>query len=61
MDSHYLMCKEMIIRIDYQPLQYLRSQTKLQQAIHLRWVVFLRQFHLVIRYKKGTYNNVVGM
>ena len=50
--KHYLMGKETIIHIDHQPLQYLQSQTKLQQSRHFRWMGFLQQFHLVIKYKK---------
>ena len=46
---------------DHQPLQYLQSQTKLQQARHFRWIRFLQQFHLVIKYKKGTSNKVEDM
>ena len=46
--KHYLMGKETIIHIDHQPLQYLQSQTKLQQLRHFRWMGFLQQFHLVI-------------
>ncbi len=52
------MGKETIIRTDHQTLQYLQSQTKLQQSRHFRWMRFLHQFHLVIRYKKGMYNKV---
>ena len=55
------MGKETIIHIDHQPLQYLQSQTKLQQARHFKWMGFLQTFHLVIRYKKGIYNKVVDM
>jgi len=55
------MGKEMIIHIDHQPLQYLQSQTKLQQARHFRWIGFLQQFHLVIRYNKYIYNKVEDM
>ena len=32
--KHYLMGKETIIHTDHQPLQYLQSQTKLQQSRH---------------------------
>jgi hypothetical protein len=32
--KHYLMGKETIIHMDHQPLQYLQSQTKLQQSCH---------------------------
>ena len=55
------MGKETIIHIDHQPLHYLQSQSKLQQSRHFRWMGFLQQFHLVIRYKKGIYNKVADM
>jgi hypothetical protein len=44
--KHYLMGKETVIHTDHQPLQYLHSQTKLQQSRHYRWMGFLQQFHL---------------
>ena len=47
--KHYLMGKETIVHTDHQPLQYLQSQSKLQQSRHFRWMGFLQQFHLVIR------------
>ena len=59
--KHYLMGKETIIHIDHQPLQYLQSQTKLQQSRHFRWMGFLQQFHLVIKYNKGINNKVDDM
>ena len=59
--KHYLMGKEIVIHTDHQPLQYLHSQTKLQQSRHYRWMGLLQQFHLVIRYKKGIHNKVVDM
>ena len=59
--KHYLIGKETIIHTDHQPLQYLQSQTKLQQSRHFRWMGFLQQFHLVIKYKKGTSNKVADM
>ena len=59
--KHYLLGKETIVHTDHQPLQYLQSQTKLQQARHFGWMGFLQQFHLVIRYKKGIYNKVADM
>ena len=55
------MGKETIIHIDHQPLQYLQSKTKLQQSRHFRWIGFLKQFHLVIKYKKGIQNKVADM
>jgi hypothetical protein len=56
-----LLAKETIIHIDHQPLQYLQAQAKLQQSRYYRWMSFLQQFHLVIKYKKGTSNKVVDM
>jgi hypothetical protein len=56
--KHYLLWKEKIIHTYHQPLQYLQEQTKLQQSRHYRWMGFLQQFHLVIKYKKGTSNKV---
>jgi hypothetical protein len=59
--KHYLLGKETIIHTDHQPLQYLQAQTKLQQSRHYRWMGFLQQFHMVIKYKKGTSNKVSDM
>eukprot|EP00253_Pinus_taeda_P002514 PITA_02514 len=59
--KHYIKGKETVIHIDHQPLQYLHSQFKLQQSRHYRWMGFLQQFHLVIRYKKGIHNKVADM
>ena len=59
--KHYLMGKETIIHTDHQPLEYLQSQTKLQQSRHFIWMGFLQQIHLVIRYKKGIYKKVIDM
>jgi hypothetical protein len=59
--KNYLLGKETIIHIDHNPLQYLQAQTKMQQSQHYRWMGFLQQFHLLIKYKKGTCNKVVDM
>ena len=48
------MGKETVIHTDHQPLQFLQSQSKLQQSRHFRWMGFLQQFHLLI-------NKVVDM
>jgi hypothetical protein len=40
--KHYLLGKETIVHTDHQPLQYLQSQTKLQQARHFSWMGFLQ-------------------
>ena len=49
--KHYLTSKETIMHIDHQPLECLQSQTKIQQSKHFIWMGFLKQFHLVIKYK----------
>jgi hypothetical protein len=59
--KHYLLGKETIIHTDHQPLQYLQAQSRLQQSRHYRWMGFLQQFHLVIKYKKVTSNKVVDL
>jgi hypothetical protein len=50
--KHYLLGKETIIHINHQPLKYLQSQSKMQQVRHYKWLGFLQQFHLLIKYKK---------
>ena len=56
-----MLGKEKNIHTDHQPLQYLQAQTKLQQFRYYIWMGFLQQFHLVIKYKKGTSNKVADM
>ena len=46
---------------DHQPLQYLQSQSKLHQSLHFKWMSFLQQFHLVVKYKNGIYNKAYDM
>jgi hypothetical protein len=55
------MGKETIIHTDHQSLQYLQAQSKLQQTGHCKWMGFLQQFHLVIKYKKGNTNMLAYM
>jgi hypothetical protein len=59
--KNYLLGKETIIHTNHEPLQYLQAQTKLQQSRHYRWMGFILQLHLVIKYKKGTSKKVVDM
>ncbi|GJZ16401.1 putative reverse transcriptase domain-containing protein [Tanacetum coccineum] len=47
----YLLGKETVVHTDHQPLQYLQSQDKLQQARHMKWMTYLQQFNIVIKYK----------
>jgi hypothetical protein len=57
----YLLGKETVVHTDHQPLQYLQSQARLQQARHMKWMTYLQQFHLVIKYKKGSHNKLAYM
>jgi hypothetical protein len=59
--KHYLMGKETIIHTNHRPLQYFQAQSKLQQTRHYKWMRFLRQFHLVNKYKKDSTNKLVDM
>jgi hypothetical protein len=55
------MGKETIIHMNHRPLQYLQSQTKLQQSRHFWWMGFLQQFYLFIGYKKAMHNKFINM
>lgn len=57
----YLLGKETTIHTNHQPLQYLQHQAKLQQAHHMKWMTYLQQFNIVIKYKKGVHNKLVDM
>jgi hypothetical protein len=59
--KQYVLEKETIIHTNNQLLQCLQAQTKLKQSRHYRWMCFLQQFHLVIKYKNGTSNKVDDM
>jgi hypothetical protein len=48
--KNYLLGKYTTIHTDHQPLQYLQRQSKMQR--HYKWLEFLQQFRLLIRYKK---------
>jgi len=47
--KHFLLGKETIIHTYHQPIQYLYSQSKMQQVRHYKWLVFLQQFHLLTK------------
>ena len=56
--KHYIFMKETIIHTNHRPLQFIQTQGKLQNDRHQNWSTYLQQFHLNIRYKKGSTNNV---
>ena len=58
---HYLLSKETILHTDHHPLIFINSQSKIQEQRHLKWASYIQQFHLVIRYKKGTSNKMVDL
>ena len=56
--KHYILVKETVIHTDHRLLQFIQTQGKLQNDRHHKWSTYLQQFHLNIKYKKGTTNNV---
>jgi hypothetical protein len=58
---HYILGKETILHTDHHPLIFINSQSKMQEQHHLKWATYLQQFHLVIKYKKGTSNKMVDL
>ena len=57
---HYILSKEMVILTDHKPLQFALSQLKLQKTQKIKWINYLQQFKLVIKYRKGKSNVIVG-
>ncbi|CAL2248461.1 unnamed protein product [Prunus armeniaca] len=57
----YLLGKEVIVHLDHKPLQYLQTQSKLQQARHMKWMSYLQQFNIIIKYKKWVTNKLADM
>ncbi|CAL9018650.1 unnamed protein product [Prunus brigantina] len=43
------------------PCTYLQIQSKLQQARHMKWMSYLQQFNIIIKYKKGVTNKLADM
>jgi hypothetical protein len=56
-----LMGKETIIHTYHQTLKYLQARSKLRQTRHYKWMEFLQQFHLAIKYKKGSTHKLADM
>ena len=52
--KHYILRKETIIHTDHKPLQFMQTQGKLQNDCHQKWSTYLQQFHLNIKYNKGS-------
>ena len=53
---HYILGKETVILTDHKPLQFTPTQSKLQTTRKLKWINYLQQFQLVIKYRKGKSN-----
>ena len=58
---HYILGKETILHTDHHPLIFINSQRKIQEQGHLKWASYIQQFHLVIKYKKGTSNKMADL
>ncbi|KAF5184174.1 Transposon ty3-i gag-pol polyprotein [Thalictrum thalictroides] len=57
----YLLGKEVVVHSDHKPHQFLTTQSKLQQARHMKWMSYLQQFNIVIKYKKRVTNKLTDM
>jgi len=55
----YILGKEIVIHTDHRPLQFIQTQGKLQNDHHQKWLTYLQQFSLNIKYSKGVTNRVV--
>ena len=53
---HYILGKETVILTDHKPLQFTPTQSKLQTNRKPKWINYLQQFQLVIKYRKGKAN-----
>jgi hypothetical protein len=47
------------VHIAHQKLQFLNSQSKIQERHHLKWSFYFQQFHFVNKYRKGSTNKVI--
>jgi hypothetical protein len=56
--KHYILGKEKIIHTNYRPLQFMQTHGKLHNDLHYKWSTYLQQFHLNIKYNKGSTNHV---
>jgi hypothetical protein len=56
---HYILGKETVIHTNHKPLQFMKTQGKLQNDLHQKWSTYLQQFHLNIKYKMGSTNRIV--
>jgi hypothetical protein len=56
--KHYIQGKETIIQTYHKPLQFIKTQGKLQNKHHQKWSTYLQQFDLNINYKICISNSV---
>jgi len=52
--QHYLWPKEFMIHLDYESLNHLKGQGKLNWK-HAKWVEYIETFSYVIKYKQGMF------
>jgi len=52
--QHHILGKKIIVHIDHHPLIFINSKCNIQEEFHLKGDGYLQQFHLVIKYKKGS-------
>ena len=47
---HYILGREMVILADHKPLQFVMTLLKLHTTWQLKWINYLQQFQLEIKY-----------
>jgi len=57
----YNLGKEAVLHTDHHPLIFIISRSKIQEQRHLKWASYIQQFHLVIKYKKGSTNQMAHL
>ena len=57
--KHWILRKETVIHTNHNSFQFIQTQGKLQNDHHQKRSTYLQQFHLNIKYKKGSTNRVV--
>ena len=53
---HYILGKETVILTDHKPLQCAPSHSKLERNRQIKWINYLQQFQLAIKYQKEKYS-----
>ena len=53
---HHILGRETVILTNHKPLEFAPTQMHLKITQKLKWINYLQQFQLVIKYQKGKAN-----